>query len=65
VSLGDFKCIYFVSPTLFCLNMQPLEFTSGLYLFYRDTDLPKYAAVILYLSCALGDKETKSDLVLL
>lgn len=65
VSLVDFKCIYFVSLTLFCLNMQPLEFTCGLYLFYREIFLLKYTAIILYLSCALGDKETKSDLVIL
>lgn len=45
--------------------MQPLEFTSGLYLFYRDIVLLKYAAIILYLSHALGDKETRLNLVIL
>lgn len=45
--------------------MQPFELTSGLYLIYRDIALLKYTAITLYLSCALGDKETKSDLVIL
>lgn len=64
MSLVDFKCVYFVSLTLLCLNMQPVEFASGFYLFYSEAFLLKYTAVILYLSYALGDKETKSALVI-
>lgn len=61
----DFRCIYFVSLTRLCLNLQPVEFASGFHLFCSEAFLLKCAAVILHLSYALGDKESKSALVIL
>lgn len=64
-SLVDFRCIYFVSLTLLCLGLQPVEFASGFHLFCSKAFLLKCTAVILHLSYALGDKERKSALVIL